>query len=105
MSAPTEREAAAQVLWHYTGSEFPEAYRPGSFYEALQSAIAKADIFNRDKLMLVFRHQVVLAMLAEHVPGGLEILRRIARGDEPFVAAEQAVLAVIMAETEASERG
>ena len=105
MSAPTDRETAAHVLWHYTGSEFPEAYRPGSFYEALQSAIAKADIVNRDRLLLVFRHQVVLAMLAEHVPDGIDLLRQLARGEEAMVKAEQAVLAVILAETEASERG
>lgn len=105
MSDPTEREAASQVLWHYTGSEFPEAYRPGSFYEALQSAIAKADIHNRDRLLLVFRHQVVMAMLAEHVPHGIDLLRRVARGEMPYQDAENVVASLVLAELEASERG
>lgn len=83
MSDRTAQEAAAQVLWHYCGKEHPEGIRAGAFFEALISAIAKADIHNRLLLAKAFPAEVTFAHLIETVPSGVEVIRSIARGDVP----------------------
>ena len=105
MSTQSDQEAAATVLWHYTGREFPEAIPSGGFYGALILAIAKADPINKNQLAMAYPTHVAFAILIEHVPDGVEVLRKVARSEVETEAAIQIVRALILAETEASERG
>jgi hypothetical protein len=76
-------DVAHHVLWHY-GCADPDArvgYEPGAFIVKLMSAIAAADGFNRAKLYLSFPAYVAAAALIEQSKDGVEILRKIARGE------------------------
>ncbi|WP_427870579.1 hypothetical protein [Leucobacter luti] len=67
-------EEARHVLWSIGD---PRGYRPGSFTETLLSAIAKADVGNRQRLFQAFPGLVQAATLAR-TAGGREELARIA---------------------------
>ena len=105
MSTQTDQEAAATVLWHYTGREYPEAFPSGGFYGALITAIAKADPYNKSLLHLGFPTQVTFAILVEHVPDGVDLLRQVARGEVKTEVAVARVRDLVLSELEASERG
>lgn len=71
---------AAQVLWFDTHE--PPAIQPGSFYEALITAVFKADASNRGRLASVFPGVVAAVRLYRDSDEGHVVLEKIARGED-----------------------
>lgn len=69
-------EVASHVLWFFR----KEGYQPGSFVEMLLLTISRADIHNQMRLALGFPEYAFAMQLAQNHSDGLEILRKIAKG-------------------------
>lgn len=76
LTAGVSPDEAVAVLYHYDSPRgLPE---PGSFVQALVTAIARADQRNRIRLSLGFTGYVAAVQLIEGHPDGLARLRAIA---------------------------
>lgn len=65
---------ASEVLWHFGHG----GYEPGSFVQALLTAMARADLKNFTKLQMVFPGYGSAMSLAMHRSDGIDALRAIA---------------------------
>lgn len=68
-------EVVWHTLWHFAG----EGVQPGSFIGALLNAMARADQQNLYRLALGFPEYADAWRLVTETPGGLQLLRDIAK--------------------------
>lgn len=72
-------EAAQNVLWYYRDSP-NEGWRPSNFVEQLIRAMDAADQANLLLLAKSFPELTGMVYSAKYIPGGLDAIRKIMRG-------------------------